>query len=30
MKYLQPDNLKPKVTIQQVERDVATAKELAR
>jgi hypothetical protein len=28
--YLKPDNLKPKVTIQQVERDVATAKELAR
>jgi uncharacterized membrane protein YgcG len=30
VKYLKPDNLKPKVTIQQVERDVATAKELAR
>ena len=30
VKYLQPDNLKPKITIQQVERDVATAKELAR
>lgn len=29
-RYLKPDNLKPKVTIQQVERDVATAKELAR
>jgi hypothetical protein len=28
--YLKPDNLKPKVTIQQVERDVATAKELVR
>lgn len=28
--YLKPDNLKPKITIQQVERDVATAKELAR
>ena len=30
MSYLKPDNLKPKVTIQQVERDVAAAKELAR
>jgi len=29
-KYLKPDNLKPRVTIQQVQRDVATAKELAR
>ena len=29
-RYLKPDNLKPKVTIRQVERDVATAKELAR
>jgi len=28
--YLKPDSLKPKVTMQQVERDVATAKELAR
>ena len=28
--YLKPDNLKPRVTIQQVQRDVATAKELAR
>ena len=27
---LKPENLKPKVTINQVERDVATAKELAR
>jgi hypothetical protein len=27
---LKPENLKPKVTIRQVERDVATAKELAR
>ena len=30
MSYLKPENLKPKVTIRQVERDVATAKELAR
>jgi putative superfamily III holin-X len=30
MSHLKPENLKPKVTIQQVERDVATAKELAR
>ena len=30
MSYLKPENLKPKVTMQQVERDVATAKELAR
>ena len=30
MSYLKPENLKPKVTIQQVKRDVATAKELAR
>jgi Putative Actinobacterial Holin-X, holin superfamily III len=30
MSRLKPENLKPKVTIQQVERDVATAKELAR
>ena len=29
-RYLDSDNLKPKVTIQQVERDVAAAKELAR
>jgi hypothetical protein len=28
--YLKPENLKPKVTMQQVERDVATAKEMAR
>ncbi|MEA2979680.1 MAG: hypothetical protein QOF09_1503 [Alphaproteobacteria bacterium] len=30
MRHLKPENLKPKVTMQQVERDVATAKELAR
>jgi len=30
MKYLNPDNLKPNVTIRQFQRDVATAKELAR
>jgi VIT1/CCC1 family predicted Fe2+/Mn2+ transporter len=30
MSRLKPENLKPKVTMQQVERDVATAKELAR
>jgi hypothetical protein len=30
MSYLKPENLKPKVTIQQVERDVATAKGMAR
>jgi len=30
MSYLKPENLKPKVTIRQVERDIATAKELAR
>ena len=30
MNYLKVENLKPKVTIRQVERDVATAKELAR
>jgi VIT1/CCC1 family predicted Fe2+/Mn2+ transporter len=30
MSYLKPENLKPKVTIQQVQRDVTTAKELAR
>jgi|1185.fasta_scaffold02915_3 Putative Actinobacterial Holin-X, holin superfamily III len=30
LSYLKPEQLKPKVTIQQVERDVATAKELAR
>jgi VIT1/CCC1 family predicted Fe2+/Mn2+ transporter len=30
MSYLKPENLKPKVTMHQVERDVATAKELAR
>jgi uncharacterized membrane protein YgcG len=30
MSYLNAENLRPKVTIRQVERDVATAKELAR
>ena len=30
LSYFKSDQLKPKVTIQQVERDVATAKELAR
>jgi hypothetical protein len=30
MSYLKPDNLKPRATIQEVGRDVATAKELAR
>ena len=30
MSYLKPENLKPKVTMRQVERDVATAKEMAR
>jgi hypothetical protein len=30
MSYLKPKDLKPKVTIRQVERDIATAKELAR
>jgi hypothetical protein len=30
MSHLKPENLKPKVTIQQVKRDVATAKEMAR
>lgn len=30
MSHLKPENLKPKVTMQQIERDVATAKELAR
>ena len=30
MSYLKPENLKPKVTIQQVQRDVTTAKELVR
>jgi hypothetical protein len=30
MSYLKPENLKPNVTIRQVERDVATAKEMAR
>jgi hypothetical protein len=30
MSHLKPENLKPKVTIEQVERDVATAKEMAR
>jgi hypothetical protein len=30
LSYFKADQLKPKVTIQQVERDVATAKELAR
>ncbi|MGZ6007622.1 MAG: phage holin family protein [Rhizomicrobium sp.] len=28
--YLKPENLKPKVTLQQIERDVSTAKEMAR
>jgi len=28
--HLKPENLKPKVTMQQVQRDVATAKEMAR
>ena len=30
MSHLKPENLKPKVTLQQVKRDVATAKEMAR
>ena len=30
MSYLKPENLKPKVTIRQVERDIETAKEMAR
>jgi hypothetical protein len=30
MNHLKPDNLKPKVTMQQVERDISTAKELVR
>jgi hypothetical protein len=30
MSYLKPENLKPKVTMREVGRDVATAKELAR
>ena len=30
MSYLKPENLKPKVTMRQVERDVETAKEMAR
>ena len=30
LSYLKPEQLKPKVTIEQFERDVATAKELAR
>ena len=30
MSYLKPENLRPKVTMQQVERDVETAKEMAR
>jgi uncharacterized membrane protein YgcG len=30
MSYLKPDNLTPKVTIRAVERDIQTAKELAR
>ena len=30
MSLLKPENLKPKVTMQQVERDVATVKEMAR
>jgi hypothetical protein len=30
MSYLKPENLKPQVTLREVERDVATAKELAR
>jgi VIT1/CCC1 family predicted Fe2+/Mn2+ transporter len=29
-KYLKPDNLKPHMTLRQVERDIQTAKELAR
>ena len=29
MSYLKPENLKPKVTIRQVERDIETAKEMA-
>jgi ABC-type nickel/cobalt efflux system permease component RcnA len=29
MSYLKPENLKPKVTMRQVERDVETAKEMA-
>ena len=30
MSHLKPKNLKPKVTMQQVERDITTAKEMAR
>ena len=30
MSYLKPENLSPKVTIRQVERDIAAAKEMAR
>jgi hypothetical protein len=30
LRYLKPENLKPKVTLREVGRDVATAKELAR
>lgn len=30
MSYFKPENLKPKVTMQQVQRDITTAKELAR
>ncbi len=30
MSYLKPENLKPKVTIRQVERDIQAAKEMAR
>jgi hypothetical protein len=30
MSHLKPENLKPKVTMQQVERDITTAKEMAR
>ena len=30
LSHLKPDNLKPKITLQQIERDVTTAKELAR
>jgi hypothetical protein len=30
MKYFKPENLKPRMTIEEVERDVAAAKEIAR
>ena len=30
LSYLKPENLKPKVTMRQVERDIAAAKEMAR